>query len=227
MRTKALLGLAALAASAATCLAQSNVYSLNIVGYVNVDVQGGGKLTLLSNPLKPSNGNYNITNTMVLPDTADGSTIYQWAGTSWSQNTPGWYLGLGWSPDATINLGEAFFIQTANTTTDFKVTFVGEVATGNNTYNMPVGLGFVAPKEPVEQPWPGAGHGHDGDNIYVWNGTAWDGVSWSFYEALNNSWDNGGNPNNNTNGPTVKVGGGVVYQNTGTTPLTWTRTFNP
>jgi len=49
MRTKTLLGLAVLAVSAATVVAQSNVYSLNIVGYVNSAVPNG--FTYQSNPL--------------------------------------------------------------------------------------------------------------------------------------------------------------------------------
>ena len=41
MRTKALLCAAALAAGTAASMAQSNVYSLNIVGYVNVPLTSG------------------------------------------------------------------------------------------------------------------------------------------------------------------------------------------
>ena len=127
MRTKALLGLAALAVSAATCVAQSNVYSLNIVGYVNVDIKAG--VNLISNPLKPSNGNNNITNTIVgLPDTAEGAEIYKWGGTGWSSDIPSWVAGFGWFPDVSMNLGESFFLKSPVAT---KITFVGEVQTGD------------------------------------------------------------------------------------------------
>src|ERR1041385_5044775 len=51
MRTKTLLLAAALtAAGLATSLAQSNVYSLNVVGYVNVNV-AGNKFNMMSAPL--------------------------------------------------------------------------------------------------------------------------------------------------------------------------------
>ena len=49
MRTKVLLGLAALAVGLSTSIAQ-NVYSLNVVGYINITVAGGG-YTLCANQL--------------------------------------------------------------------------------------------------------------------------------------------------------------------------------
>ncbi len=225
MRTKELLGLAVLAAGAVTCVAQSNVYSLNIVGYVNVPVQGGGKLTLVSNPLKPSNGNYNITNTIALPDSYDGAFLYQWAGTGWSANIPSWIAGFGWAPDTTVQLGESFFIQSPASAPAATITFVGEVATGtiNNTFAK--GINAVANKVPVSENFPGASVGNDGDSIYTWTGSAWSGVIWSYLGGF--GWSNGGGAGDNTNGPVVDVGGGVIYQNTGAAALNWTRTFNP
>ena len=224
MRTKALLGLAVLAAGAVSCMAQGNVYSLNIVGYVNVPVQGAGRLTLVANPLKPSNGNYNITNTLVLSDAQADSLVYKWAGNSWATDVPQWYSGAGggWFPDATMNLGEAFFIQNPGTATS--VTFVGEVATGSVNYTMPAGLSFVAPKTPVVQDFPGGDVGHENDLIYTWGGTAWNTVVWQNYAG--SGWFGDGHVGESTNGPTVAVGGGVVYLNTGAA-LNWTRTFNP
>jgi len=83
MRTKVLLGLAALAAGAVTSMAQSNVYSLNIVGYCNVPTPAG--YTFQSNPL--DNGNNSATVVIpnpgdgVNPTTRDGSSIQEWTGT--------------------------------------------------------------------------------------------------------------------------------------------------
>src|ERR1700691_3524535 len=66
MRTKTLLLTAALvAAGVASSMAQSNVYSLNIVGYVNIPVTKGN-LYLLENPFDTGTGN-NITNVVVQP----------------------------------------------------------------------------------------------------------------------------------------------------------------
>src|SRR6185369_1568068 len=53
MRTKLLLGLAVLAAGVATSMAQSNVYSLNIVGYVTYTNPTGYRI--VGNPLNATN----------------------------------------------------------------------------------------------------------------------------------------------------------------------------
>jgi hypothetical protein len=222
MRTKALLGLAALAVSAVTCVAQSNVYSLNIVGYVNVDVAPG--LNLIANPLKPSNGNYNITNTISLPDTADGAFIYKWAGTAWSSQIPSWIAGFGWSPDLEIPMGEGFFLQLPQAAGNIKVVFVGEVSTGNVTQDIPAGLSVKANEIPVQENWPGKNVGNDGDSIYTWAGSAWDTAIWSYIAGF--GWSNGGGAGDNVDGPSLKVGSAVMYQNTGAA-LSWTRAFNP
>jgi len=86
MRTKALFGLAALAVGLSTSVAQ-NVYSLNVVGYVNVSLQAN-KLSFLSIPLTPNGGNYNITNSIVLSDAQDGAALYIWTGTGWDPIAP-------------------------------------------------------------------------------------------------------------------------------------------
>ena len=74
MRTKALLGLAALAVGLSTSVAQ-NVYSLNVVGYVNVSLQPN-KLYFLSVPLVPAGGNFSITNSIVLDSNQDFASLY-------------------------------------------------------------------------------------------------------------------------------------------------------
>src|ERR1019366_7719820 len=121
MRTKALLGLAALVVGLSTSVAQ-NVYSLNVVGYVNVTLTSG-QLSLLSLPVAPVDGNFNITNTIVLNDAQDGALIYKWAGTGWDPNLYSWYAGAGWSPNTVISNGQAFFLLPAAAGT---LTFVGQ-----------------------------------------------------------------------------------------------------
>lgn len=174
-----------------------------------------------ANPLVPSNGNNNITNTLTLPDSADGASIFKWAGTKWADAIPTWIAGAGWVPDADMNLGESFFLQSPVAT---KVTFVGEVKTGNIDYSVPAGLSAIANKVPVAEPFPG-NHGNDGDAIYTWAGTTWNPATWSYIAGL--GWSNGGAAGDNVNGPTLAVGEGIIYQNTATAPVTWTRAFNP
>ncbi len=218
MRTKALLGLAALAVSAVTCVAQSNVYSLNIVGYVNVPVKPG--LNLIANPLNPSNGNTYNTNTITLPDTADGALLFTWAGTAWSSVIPSWVGGFGWDTPVQLALGQGFFLQSPAAAGNYNVTFVGEVQQGTITTTFNKGLNAVANKVPVDEAWPGKTVGNDGDQIFTWNGSAWDSTISGFIGGF--GWDSA-----STDGPVIKAGQGVMYNNTGTGPLTWTRTFNP
>src|SRR6267378_4268086 len=73
MRTKTLLCAAALAAGVVSSMAQSNVYSLNVVGYVNKPFKNG-LYTLVSNPL---NGTNNTLNT-ILPNAPNFSKINLW-----------------------------------------------------------------------------------------------------------------------------------------------------
>src|ERR1700674_3452751 len=75
MRTKTLICAAALlAAGVATSMAQSNVYSLNVVGYVNVPTTGGGFFNMIANPL--NNANNSITN--LFSTAQDGDQVYRW-----------------------------------------------------------------------------------------------------------------------------------------------------
>lgn len=222
MRTKVLLGLAALAVSAATCVAQSsNVYSLNIVGYVNVDITNG--FNFLTLPLKPSDGNYNITNTIVMPTGADGAALFKWTGAAFSPTIPNWIDGMGWFQDqgtTTINLGEAFFIDSP---TSGRITFVGEVAQGDIQNTIPAGMAPVGNKVPVTAAWPGRTVGNDGDAIFTWNKglKRWDSTIWNFIGG--EGWFDGAAF---SDGPVLQAGQGVFYQNLGAA-INWTQKFNP
>lgn len=219
MRTKLLAAAAILAAGFATVQAQ-NVYSLNIVGYVNVDVTAG-QLALLSNPLKPSDGNYNITNTIKLQDPgSDSTSLFQWnAGTaSWDLFT--WFDGFGWFPDAPQDLGKGFFLQPTATQT---ITFVGEVQTGDSTNVIASGLNLLGSKVPVAGREPGAAVGQDGDSIFTWNpaGNSW--VLYSYFDGF--GWFDDSAPAE-TDGPLLNVAEGFFFQNTGGAKE-WIKTLNP
>lgn len=87
MRTKTLLlSAAAVAAGVASLKAQSNVYSLNVVGYVNVNLPAG--FNMIQNPLDDGAGNI-VTNCfdnmskglgVSLPP---GTSLYPWAGSTY------------------------------------------------------------------------------------------------------------------------------------------------
>jgi hypothetical protein len=118
MRTKVLLSLAAFAVSALAAYAQSNVYSVNIVGYVN-QVLPAGSLQAVGNPLDDGT---NTLNSALIGLPAK-STAQFWTGSGFSLSTK----GTTWSPDVAIPPGKGFFV---NSKTAYTNTYVGEVIVG-------------------------------------------------------------------------------------------------
>ncbi len=195
MRTKTLLGLAVLAASAATVVAQNNVYSLNIVGYVNQAVPAGTPanptFVMIGNPLKasPDNTIGSVLGTQV----PSGASLLTWNGVTFDEN--GSFGGGAWD-DATVDIspGKGFFLK--NPGAAFNITFVGEVLAGLQTNVLAnagggTGFNFVSPKVPVAGDLSLDAHLNltnavAGDSIMTWNGVTYDedgyfgGGSWDF-----------------------------------------------
>src|ERR1051325_7668433 len=93
MRTKTLVCAAIRAAGLASSMAQSNVYSLNVVGYYNVVIPGGTKV-MLANQLNTTNN----TLAGVLPGPyADGTTFFYFNGgfsaSPWDTDANEWTVG--------------------------------------------------------------------------------------------------------------------------------------
>ncbi len=208
MRTKLLLGLAVLAASAATLVAQNNVYSLNIVGYVNQAVPAGTPaapaFVLIGNPLKAAPDNTIAT---VLPTVPSTASILNWNGLGFDE-----ILSLGggqWDPDGTLDVspGKGFFIK--NVGPAFNVTFVGEVLAGLQTNVLSGNFSLVSSKVPVAGDLSADAHLNftnavSGDSLLTWNGLGYD-------ENLSlgpGAWDAGAAP--------VVVGQGFFYKAVGT-----------
>jgi len=210
MRTKALLGLAALAVGLSTSVAQ-NVYSLNVVGYVNVSLQAN-KLSFLSLPVAPVDGNYAVSNMIVLDSgngTQDFANLYSWNVASQSWNPALTWLGGAWdTPNQVISNGVGFFVASVANST---LTFVGQVPQGAIQYKVPAGLSTLANQVPVTANFPGSGAafpGNDFDNLYTWNqaGQQW-GAAATF---LGGAWDT-----TSPNGPLLNPGDAVFYVNGG------------
>src|SRR5262249_33655332 len=110
MRTKALLCAAALAAGAVSSMAQSNVYSLNVVGYINQILVGGGaagKFQMIANQLNTTNN----TIGSLIPAAPDGTVLYKFNGTSFDIATS---LG-GWDhPEYTLAPGQGAIVNSPN-----------------------------------------------------------------------------------------------------------------
>jgi hypothetical protein len=208
MKAKTLL-IAAAALAVGVMTSQAQVYSQNIVGYINVPLQPG--YNLVANQLDlDGTGTNNSINTVVgtntLPNLSkvlvwNGSTFvsstYSAAQSKWSANSQVFTNGM--------NPGAGFFIQVPGSVAT-NITLVGNVITGTNTYPIVAGYQVVAPSGPVA----GTIDTTNGykptrlDQILVWNGSTYvahtySGTAWSggdpslsvgqsvFLKAVNNT----------------------------------------
>jgi hypothetical protein len=142
MRTKVLICAAALAASLASSMAQ-NVYSLNVVGYVNVTLPSH-QFTAVANPLDASMGGtiatgndmtnlFNINTTS--PALANGSSIAQFVSSANDYATAIGYVALTkkWAGNFSMPPGKAALFYNAGASATV-LTFTGQVPQG--TYNV-------------------------------------------------------------------------------------------
>jgi hypothetical protein len=216
MRTKTLLLAAVLGlASAATSMAQ--VYSANVVGYVNVSLASG--FNLLGNPLVSSNN----TIKQVLPSVPEGAQVFKLlpSGAFNVDFYAGgvWYDTVSEAPSTTtLAPGEGFFLYTLATS---NITFVGEVKQGTNTVTLNNGFSLVSSVAPqvyslVSPNFPAA----DGQQHYKLVGNNYQISSYS--SALSSWYDNVTEANVTLN---TEVAKGFFIYRLGA-PTSWTRVFN-
>jgi len=233
MRTKTLLCAALLAASAATTMAQSNVYSLNVVGYIQVPIKGGFSFNMLANPL--NNTNNDINN--LFQNGGDGDQIQTWDANIQDVGSTYTYSAFShaWDGNRIIKPGEGFFYFNQNN--DYTNTFVGDVIQGS--YVNPVGIkanfSFNMIGSSIPLGFSGNGtftnyagtsftnaivgvNSADGDQVQVWNVDIQDVGDTATYSAFSHAWDN---PN-----IIVNNGGGFFYFSQGDTDQpVWTRNY--
>jgi hypothetical protein len=207
MRTKALLAAATmLAAGFATSLAQSNVYSLNVVGYVNVVLEPG--FTMIGNPL---NSTSNTLNNLI-PNPGVGSIVYKFNG-SFNPIAENFGPGL-WDINLPLAPGEGAFIYVPARATN---TFVGEVLQGPLTNQLPSGFSLVSSQVPQSAglssvlAFPAA----VGDLVYRFNPVTQSYVGGLFESFGGNIWD--------PSEPVPGVGEAFFVQKAAAAP--WTRNF--
>jgi hypothetical protein len=209
MRTKTLLLLTAAlgAVGLSTSMAQQ-VFSVNAVGFVNIDVPKG--LSMIANPLKaPTN-----TVSALFAGVPEGTTIYKYDGTSFSLNT--FEFGDWGNPSEALVPGDGAFIRNAGTTT-FTVTFVGEVSQGSLSHPIagPNKLSIQSSEVPqagklaADLLFPIS----EGDIVYQYDNATAAYVSHTFEFG---DWSGGE--------PQLKVGESFFVRKTDTKP--WTRTFS-
>jgi len=116
MKTKTLL-IAAAALVAGIVSSEAQVYSANIVGYVNVGVTAG-QLQLISNPLDDGT---NTANSLMQNTLPNHSAIQIWNGSGFASITK---TSSGFAGNPSIPVGTGFFVKASTNAT---LTFVGNV----------------------------------------------------------------------------------------------------
>ena len=133
MRTKTLLlSAATVVAGALAAQAQSNVFSANVVGYVNVPLSANN-FYLAATPLNAPTNDLNTLLT-ALPVK---SSVQIWNGAGFTPANKG---AGGWSPNFTVPPGTGYFISSPSAVTN---PFVGSVVVGfggSVTNALPAGL---------------------------------------------------------------------------------------
>jgi len=219
MRTKTLALTAALtAAGALTSMAQ--VYSVNIVGYINLNVPQG--FSMIANQLNATPDN---TLETLLPAPPEGTTIYKFnpaAGSYYvylfSADNPGWLPQNGGPAHTTLNPGEGAFVAMPSATA---VTLVGEVQLVS-TYPLNNGFQIVSSVIPQSDNLDNLGFPPtEGDFAYQFNHAAGSYYIWQ-WSADNPGWA----PQNATPTliPTPAVGESFFFATSGGA-RTWNRTF--
>jgi hypothetical protein len=228
MRTKTLLAAAAIsAAGIASSMAQSNVYSLNVVGYVNVAIKSG--FNAVANPLmaSPNNSlNTILNNATPVTGTPDNLIVLRWNTNfqDFDGIVPTYNATTHvWADNAVINPGECIMVLSPN---DFTNTFVGEVKQGSTTIPIAPGFNGIASPVPIggntatvlAQLLPS-----DNDLAFKWDNSSVGPTAQAFYDpvtyvAVPPGWQNTGNS------PGIfGVGEGLFYL--ASAPLSWVRTF--
>jgi len=211
--------MAALAAGVASSMAQSNVYSLNVVGYVNVPFISG-LYTLVSNPLDNTTNDVNT----ILPGVPDGSSLALWsvALQDFSPTVPAYSSTTHtWTPDVAIAPGQGFFVVPNG---NFTNTFVGTVrqyaitnsSVGGGAYEC---VGSTAPLGGSVTNVMGQYPPHDGDSLAIWSTNAQDfSASVPAYSSTTGKWTPDYPFNVGDGFFLVRAGGAVTWVNQFTVP---------
>jgi hypothetical protein len=220
MRTKTLLLTAALSvAGIASSMAQA-VYSVNAVGYVNTDLVPG--FNLISNPLDNKTGNTvaNLFGTGIQGAIPAGTTVYTFANGNFRiaqyDDLDGAFGGEAASD--VVAPGSGVFVRNPSSS-NLRVTFVGEVPQGNLSTPLPVGYSIKASQVPQAGVASAMGlQGAVGDSITLWSEASQSFNFTSQFDELDNDWSPAL--------PVLAVGDAFMYRNGGTTARAWNRTFS-
>jgi len=210
MRTKTLLLTAALAAvGVASSMAQ--VYSVNVVGYINKSLPQG--FYMLANQLDNGTGNKIVD---LIPAPPDNTFVYKFKPSNGSFIIID-YLE-GWEGDdlnMTLAPGEGVFISSPAAQT---VTFVGEVKTGLSSVSIIPGFNVYSSVVPQSAPLDTMGYvANDGDFVYQLKASGGFKV---------NDYLEGWEGDDNGTAPTPAIGESFYVYNPNASKA-WTRNFVP
>jgi hypothetical protein len=227
MRTKTVLLSALLGAlGSVSVMAQTNVYSLNAVGYINVTLSPG--YNIVSCPLwatDPSGATDNTISNLLGVNT-NGQykkwQIYGWNGAYITESG----TGAGWVSQGTntINPGQAVWIENPSNAT-YSVTFVGTVPAGSNSVAINNGYNLISSTVPASGDMvtnsimllTNSAPPTKKDQIYTWNALT---TNYTTYSAL-------GTPAAWTTDPVLpSVGSGFWYYSTNATTKYWTEDYS-
>jgi hypothetical protein len=250
MRTKTILLSALLGAiGSVSVMAQTNVYSLNAVGYVNVSVPPG--FSILTCPLITSPDN--TMNTLMNNGAGgpygagafNGCTVYLWSpainnyltdngeaiGSNAKTQTPN---TNGWVNNATNVLAPGVGAWFDNATTNtFTLTFVGTVPTGSITNLLTPGFTLVGSAVPtsgdlISNSLSTLTNYNVGDQIYTWSPAI---TNYIVYASSTNTKQSGygdGGHWSSFGDPTLtNVSEGFWYENnSGSTTVQWVENYS-
>jgi hypothetical protein len=235
MKKTLLIAAAALAAGIISTQAQTNVYSQNIVGYVNTQIPGGNAYSMITAPI---GGATNLENTVTAITAGDnvliwnggGYTAYSYLGANWDGAGHSWAdVNFNGVASPVVNPGQSFFYQNAQPGTETN-TFVGNCIL-SNTVVIPGGNAYtlLASTAPIADTLDGTNLAlplTPGDNVLLWNGGGY-----TAYSYLGANWDGSGHSfaDVNFNGvasPVINVGRGFFYQNSQPSAETWHQNFS-
>jgi hypothetical protein len=222
MRTKSMiLGAALLAAGVASSMAQSNVYSLNVVGYVNVQLVNG--FTCFANPLDfDGTGTNNTIVSVFGTNVPNGTTVYIWSGGGFNTSVQYSTRAGGWfAPLTPLNPGEGVFVSSPS---NFTATVVGNVLQGTLTNQyITTGFSLVGSVIPVQNTIDSTGNGglqyvpSNGDTVYFWDTS---GQGWN----TSSQYSTRGTPGWLSGDPVIVPGVGYFLSTSAPSP-TWVTAF--
>jgi len=239
MRTKTLLIAIAALVAAGVVTSKAQVYSANVVGYVNTVLPGSSAFSMICNPLDAgTNAAENLISCL-----DSGDTIYLWTGNGYYSSTyyggPDGYLTapMDWvdqnnvttnSPNIPPGMGFFYSTQSGDQETN---TFTGVVRTTNNIA-LPGSSAFslVASTAPIGGSLESTNFGlplDSGDTIYIWTGNGY--YSSTYYGGgdgyLDPPYDWVDQNNVTTNAPVVVPGQGFFYSTQSGNAETWNQNF--